>query len=162
MRHRMLDVSMLKGSALALLLGAGGAVAAELQLPPDPLQVVGKLDADYQAAVKANDAARMEQILAEDFELVLGDGRVVTREELLKSARERTARYERQDESSKTVRLLGGETAVVTAQLWLKGKRGDEAFDRKLWYSDVYVLRDGQWKYAFGQASLQLPADKGS
>jgi len=52
-----------------------------------------------------------------------------------------------------------GDTAVVTALLWLKGAEGDRAFDYKLWFSDTYVRIDGRWRYAFGQASLALPKE---
>jgi ketosteroid isomerase-like protein len=144
--------------AAGCLLGADRASAQDEAVREDPYEIVRQLDADYQAAVKANDAARMDQILAHDFELVLGDGRVVAREQLLQNARERKFVYEHQDESQKTVRILGGETATVTALLWLKGTHAGEAFDYKLWYTDVYVRRPEGWKYVLGQASLRLPA----
>jgi len=51
-----------------------------------------------------------------------------------------------------------GDTAVVTAKLWLKGKRPNgEAFDYKLWFSDTYVRTPTGWRYAFGQAGAPLP-----
>jgi len=37
-------------------------------------KTVAALDTKYQAAVKANDAATMDQILADDFVLVIGGG----------------------------------------------------------------------------------------
>ena len=52
---------------------------------------------------------------------------------------------------------LFGDTAVVTAKLWVKGVRAGAAFDRKLWFSDTYVRTPQGWKYVFGQASLALP-----
>jgi hypothetical protein len=30
--------------------------------------------------------------------------------------------------------------------------------EKKLWFSDTYVRTPGGWRYAFGQASLSLPA----
>jgi hypothetical protein len=50
-----------------------------------------------------------------------------------------------------------GDTAVVTARLWLKGMSGDQPFERRLWFSDTYVRTASGWRYAFGQASLPLP-----
>ena len=83
------------------------------------------------------------------------------RDELLRWARDRDYIYERQveDEGTQVVRLYNEDTAIVTARLWLKGTHGAEAFDRTLWFSDTYVRTPEGWRYAFGQASIALPAD---
>jgi hypothetical protein len=60
-------------------------------------------------------------------------------------------------DDSQVVRVWG-DTAVVTAKLWLKGTRpNNEAFDYKLWFSDTYVRTPTGWRYAFGQAGAPLP-----
>jgi ketosteroid isomerase-like protein len=124
----------------------------------DARQAVAKLDAVFQAAVKANDAHAMERILGENMILVLGNGTTNTRAELLQEARDKTYVYEHQEEDSgtQTVRVWG-DTAVVTARLWIKGVNQGSAFDRHLWFSDVYVRTSKGWRYVFGQASLHLP-----
>lgn len=50
-----------------------------------------------------------------------------------------------------------GDTAVVTAKLWIKAKADGQLVDKKLWFSDTYVRTREGWRYAFGQASLALP-----
>lgn len=146
-----------RGAAVVLtLLSAGGAYAS----PEEDRAEVAALDSAYQAAVERNDAETMASILHPDMILVVGRGDVVTREDLLASARDRTIEYEHQveDAGTQTVRLYGGDTAVVTARLWLKGAtREGEAFDRRLWFSDTYVRTPDGWRYAFGQASISLP-----
>ena len=52
-------------------------------------KTVAALDTKYQAAVKANDAATMDQILADDFILVNGRGKVSSKTDLLESARKK-------------------------------------------------------------------------
>jgi ketosteroid isomerase-like protein len=144
--------------ALAVLLSAG---AADCE-PVDDRAIVAALDTEYQAAVERNDADAMARILHPEMILVVGRGAVFTREDLLRSARERDIEYERQieDEGTQTVRLYGRDTAIVTARLWLKGvTREGRAFDRRLWFSDTYVRTADGWRYAFGQASLDLPAE---
>jgi ketosteroid isomerase-like protein len=123
----------------------------------DAKQVVAELDTEYQAAVKVNDAQAMERILAENMTLVLGNGTTNTRAELLQEARDEAYVYERQDEDpgTQTVRVWG-DTAVVTARLWIKGVSQGTAFDRHLWFSDVYVRTGKGWRYVFGQASLHM------
>jgi ketosteroid isomerase-like protein len=121
-------------------------------------KTVAALDTKYQAAVKANDAATMDQILADDFVLVTGRGKVFSKADLLDSARKKEAIYERQDEEpgSQKVRVWG-DTAVVTALLWIKSMQGGKPADYKLWFSDTYVRTPTGWRYVFGQASLPLP-----
>lgn len=148
-----------RGIAAAL-----GALAISNPAHADPAQdraTIAALDTAYQAAVERNDAEAMAQILHPNMILVVGRGAVFTREDLLRSAREREFVYERQveDEGTQTVHLYGDDTAIVTARLWLKGTGPDGAFDRRLWFSDTYVRTPQGWRYAYGQASLDLPVD---
>jgi ketosteroid isomerase-like protein len=142
-------------ASLALLSLSAPAAAT----PDEDRQTVSALDIAYQAAVKRNDVAVMGRILADDFILVLGNGTVIPRADLLAGAQGGRLIYEQQDEvpGSQTVRVWG-DTAVVTAQLWIKGTNDGTAFDRHLWFSDTYVRTPGGWRYAFGQASLPLPS----
>ena len=121
-------------------------------------QQVADLDTRYQAAVEANDAATMAGILHPQFELVLGDGRRFTRDQLLHGARVRESVYERQveDTGTQTVRVVG-DTAIVTARLWSRGQGPRGPFEYRLWFSDTYVRTPEGWRYLFGQASLPLP-----
>lgn len=142
---------LLTSGALVLLGSAPAREAAQ-----DDRAAVEALDVQYQAAVKANDAPTMGRILADDFVLVTGRGVVYTKADLLKSAEAKDYVYERQDDTLRTVRQWGN-TAVVTARLWLKGTAKGQSFDYKLWFSDTYVKTPQGWKYVFGQASLRLP-----
>src|SRR5205809_113308 len=54
--------------------------------PGDDEKIVAALDTQYQAAVKANDAAAMDRILADDFVLVTGRGKTQGKADLLKEA----------------------------------------------------------------------------
>lgn len=134
---------------------AGVPVWAEESAAESQRQVAA-LDTAYQAAVAANDAEAMDRILADDFILVNGKGMTFTKADLLREAREKTVIYERQEDTQQTVRVWGN-TAVVTALLWLKGTREGKPIERKLWFSDTYVRTPAGWRYAFGQASLPLP-----
>jgi uncharacterized protein (TIGR02246 family) len=141
-----------------LILAAAAAISASQQAVD--AKAVANLDTAYQAAVKVNDAAGMARILHPDFVLILGSGAVVSRDALLESARTKAQVYEHQEEDAgtQTVRVFG-DTAVVTARLWLKGANADGsgAFDRRLWFSDTYVKTSKGWLYALGQASTALP-----
>lgn len=121
----------------------------------DDKRIVAALDTEYQEAVKNNDVDTMDRILADDFVLVTGNGKVYTKADLLKEASEKTVIYERQEDSHQTVRVWG-DTAVVTALLWAKGTDRGDAFDYQVWFSDTYVRMEIGWRYVFGQSSLRL------
>jgi len=122
-------------------------------------KAVAALDTQYQAAVAKNDAAAMDRILADDFILVTGKGKVFTKPDLLNEARSKKTVYERQEEETGSQKVrVWGDTAVVTALLWVKGAGEGRAFDYKLWFSDTYVRTKSGWRYVFGQASIPLPA----
>jgi len=142
----------------AALLAALAASAARAGAAEDE-KAVAAFDTQYQAAVKKNDAATMDRILADDFVLVTGRGKAFTKADLLAEARGGSGVYEKQDEEpgSQKVRVWG-DTAVVTALLWCKGTRDGKPFDYKLWFSDTYVRTKSGWRYVFGQASIPLPA----
>jgi len=126
--------------------------------PEEDAKAVAALDTKYQAAVKANDATTMDQILADDFILVTGRGSVFNKADLIDSARKKEVTYERQDEEPGTQKVrIWRDTAVVTALLWIKSVQGGKPADYKLWFSDTYVRTPNGWRYVFGQASLPLP-----
>jgi ketosteroid isomerase-like protein/quinol monooxygenase YgiN len=124
----------------------------------DDEKIVAALDTQFQAAVKNNDAATMDRILADNFVLVTGRGKTQNKADLLKEARSKAIIYEHQEDSNRTVRVWE-DTAVVTALLWAKGTEEGKPFEYKLWFSDTYVRTPTGWRYAFAQASLPLPEE---
>jgi ketosteroid isomerase-like protein len=142
---------------IALALGTATDLNASSR---EDAKTVAALDTKYQSAVKSNDAATMDQILANDFVLVNGRGKVSSKTDLLESARKKEVTYERQDEEPGTQKVrVWGDTAVVTALLWIKAVQGGKPIDYKLWFSDTYVRTPTGWRYVFGQASLPLPKE---
>jgi ketosteroid isomerase-like protein len=131
--------------------------------PDEDRRILAELDIAYQAAVKVNDAATMDRILHDDFVLVLGDGTVHTKADLLRSARTRHVTFEQQDEDPGTqvVRLFG-DTAMVSARLWLKGRVDGKDFDFRVWFSDTYIRTPQGWRYAFAQAGARMPTASGA
>lgn len=152
-------------------LAGAATLAAALAASPgahanDDARLVGEMDIAYQAAVEKGDWQAMERILHPDFVLVLGNGRTYTREEVVGSSRKGTITYKRQAivPGTQKVRLYGPDTATVTAQLWLTGKRNDDgtSLDFKLWYTDTYVRTPAGWRYAFGQAGTPVVEKPGA
>ena len=137
-------------------LTASAATAAEA-----PQAVIAKMDVEYQAAVERNDWQAMDRILHPDFVLILGDGTVYSRAQLIDSAKNGNIVYEQQREvpGSQVVRMYGNDTATVTALLILKGKQAKDQtpLDFRVWFTDTYVRTREGWRYALGQAGSRLP-----
>lgn len=122
----------------------------------DDAKTVAALDTEYQAAVKNNDAATMDRILADDFEVVTGSGKVYAKADLIQMAQTRRVQYEHQEDSDQNVKVWR-DTAVVTAKLWMKGIDQGKPFDFHIWFSDTYVRTPAGWRYVHGLASLPMP-----
>lgn len=159
----MIPRHVLRSTPWLSLLTAGAflaAVPAASASVEDDAAAVAALDTAFQLAVKNNDAETIGRMLADDMVLILGRGRVYTREDHIVAARTKERVYEKQDEEPGTQKVrVWGDTAVVTALLWCKGTTKGQAFDFKIWFSDTYVRTPAGWKYVFGQASLPLPTD---
>ena len=119
-------------------------------------KALAALDTEYQAAVKTNDAATMERLLADDFALVTGSGKTYNKADLLSEARSGRIVYEHQEDTAQTVRVWG-DTATITAKLWEQGTDNGKPFDYTVWFTDTYVRYPAGWRYVFGQSSLPLP-----
>jgi ketosteroid isomerase-like protein len=146
---QLLARGVMVGILAAVVSAANASVA-------DDQKTVAALDTQYQAAVKKNDAATMDRLLADDFVLVTGSGKTYGKADLLHEARGGQVLYEHQEDRDQTVRVWG-DVAVVTAKLWEKGTNNGKPFDRTVWFSDTYVRTPGGWRYVFGQSSLPLP-----
>ena len=135
-------------------------IPTPLALPTPPLtvdaQMVGALDTVYRAALKANDIAIMDQILADDFVLVSDRGASLTKADLIKEAREKRTIYEHQEEEEGTQKVrVWRDTAVVTELLRIKGTKDQPPF--KVWFNETYVRTPNGWRCVFGQASIPFP-----
>ena len=150
-KQRFLATGLSLGLLVAITVSGTNASA------DDAAKIVAALDTQYQAAVFKNDAATMDRILADDFVLVTGSGKIYSKADLLNETRKENVIYEHQEDTAQTVRVWG-DTAVVTAKLWEKGIDNGKPFDYTVWFSDTYVRTSTGWRYVFGQSSCPCPA----
>src|SRR5260370_41880040 len=117
MRHGTGFTAVLAGLVFVTLAApAASRAAAE--------KAVAALDTQYQAAVERNDAETMAKILLDDFVLVVGNGTVYTKADLIQAARDKEFVWEHQVEEPGTQKVrVGGDTAAATAKPWLQGSR---------------------------------------
>lgn len=146
----MIHVKVYWAACYALVMCVGVALGAERDNVSDSAAVAA-LDTQYQAAVKANDYATMSKIMADNF-VFLTNGKPGVKADFVDLAKKGTIRFEHQEEIGNSQKVyVWGDTAVVTAELWIKGTDEGRAFESKPWFSDVYVRTKSGWKYACGQ-----------
>jgi ketosteroid isomerase-like protein len=120
----------------------------------DDAGTVAALDTEYQAAVKTNDAATIDRILADDFVLVHGAGKTLSKTDLLKQARDKQGKYEHHEIEQGTQKVrVWRDTAVVTETLWVKGSENGKRIDQRMSVTETYVRTPAGWRYVSGQAS---------
>jgi ketosteroid isomerase-like protein len=150
--------TMVAAALTGLSIMSNNALAAPQDDKEKDRAEVARLDTEYQLAVKRNDEPTMARILADDMVLITGSGQVVPRSHFLDEARSKRVTYDKQDEITQVVRVWG-DTAVVTALLWLKGADDGKPFDRKVWFSDTYARTPAGWKYVLGQVGRVVERD---
>ena len=120
----------------------------------DAARAIAALDSEYHTAVKTNDAATIDRILADDFVLSRSGKASLSKTDLVNRARDNQARYERHEveEGSQKVRVWH-DTAVVTERVWVKGTEDGKAVDEKMSLTSTYARTPNGWRYVAGQAS---------
>lgn len=117
------------------------------------VEILSDMEARLAQAFVSGDPSYHKQVLADDWSVIDGTGRVLTKAEVLKEsfAGDKEISIGKIDELN--VRPFGA-WAVVTGRTHVTGKAGDKAFDVWLRFTDVFALRDGQWLVVASQATL--------
>jgi ketosteroid isomerase-like protein len=120
----------------------------------DAARAIAALDSEYHTAVKTNDAATIDRILADDFVLSRSGGASLSKTDLVNRARDNQARYERHEaeDGSQKVRVWH-DTAVITETVWVKGTEDGKRVDEKMSVTSTYARTPNGWRYVAGQAS---------
>ena len=141
----------MKPATLRAPLAAALALAAGATLADDVADLIAT-DQRMQHAFVARDLAALEEILTNDYVLVLWNGNERTKPEVLASVRDAENRWDVNETSGWKVRVTG-DTAIVVATLHQKGVADGRAFDSRVKFSDTYVHEHGRWRNLHAHAS---------
>jgi ketosteroid isomerase-like protein len=137
--------------AAAMLLVAGCVHAAG----PDEGLRLRNLERDLNRAIATRDARRAGELLADDWMLVTGSGKVKTKAEVLAEIVEPEIEF--QDNESRDVLVrMWGDTAVLTGVLHQRYRLRGEVRDVTLRYTDTWTRIGDTWRQVSGHAS-RLP-----
>jgi hypothetical protein len=130
-------------------------VAPTATTPPAPGQMTEALAAAaaaYEEAQITGDAATLERLIADDYQLVGSDG---SRDDKAGLIAFWTA--DGFDPSPVTVvepvEHVWTDGAALGGTVTLSGVMGGESFSTTIRYIDIWALRDGEWRVVYGQTT---------
>lgn len=110
-------------------------------------QQVLKMGQEYVRLIKNNDAAAIENLLADEYQYTDKDGKIKNRAEDLASYKENRGKLEIFEISDQKVNVLGNNSAVETGIVKFKGTDKDgKPFAGSERYTTTWVWRDGRWQ----------------
>ena len=120
----------------------------------DPAAEVLAFERAACAAFRANDVVAIDTLLTDDITLILSDGTIERKPDLLREAREEVVRYTRFENVDQDVRFYGPRTAVVTGRTIISGLAKDgSSVEVDVIFTDTVVRERGGWKFAAGHVS---------
>ena len=142
---------MLATIAITVSVLVGSAVQ---QLVPDSTRELADMERQLALAWKAGDRPTIERIVATDWILTGLDGRLSTRDTVLREVFEtRVHRIDSVDIDDVRARVFG-DAAVVTGRTRGRGAYGGAPYDVTIRFTDVFVRRQRAWQVVASHASL--------
>jgi ketosteroid isomerase-like protein len=137
--------------ALAVLIALGAAQ------PADDTAAIVDLEHRLAAAWVKGDRPFIEGLLADDWSVTDGAGRVLTKPQVLEETFGSTdRRIESMDIDDVRVRFIGG-VAIVTGRTRASGSYRGQSGTATLRFTDVFTRRDGRWQIVVSHGSTVAP-----
>jgi ketosteroid isomerase-like protein len=137
---------------IALVLTVPAPVAAQSTRVKSDQDVLMQLEQDWDAAFRRNDAAFIDNLLAEEFVVTYDDG---TRGDRAKELALAASFNQKVDSSTLDEFIVKeyGNTAIVWFNLHLVGPSKGQTLELTYRFVDVFVLRDARWQCVSSQST---------
>jgi len=142
----------IRAVALAVLVAAPAAA----QAPSDNAEVRAAAQA-FDDAQLHGDRAVLERMLAPDFLLVHGSGRIGDKKDFIDGFTDPNAHLDPFDIRDRLFLRPTADTAIVGGEAWVTGTDHGKAFKQHFRYSDYFAKRNGAWMVVYTQVT-PLPA----
>lgn len=109
-------------------------------------------DKRMQRAFVDRDVAALDEILTDDYVLVVASGAERSKAQVIDSVKSPDTTWEVNETSGWQVRVHG-DMAIVVATLHQKGVDHGQAFDSNVKFSDTYIRDHGKWRNVHAHAS---------
>jgi uncharacterized protein (TIGR02246 family) len=118
--------------------------AASTAKAPSVSQAIKQLEQDWTDAIKAGDADKLGQIVADDWIGLTYDGRKETKQSLLAGVKSGKNKAESAENGPMDVKVLGNVAVVQGSDTEKSITNGKDSSGKYVWM-DVFVKRDGKW-----------------
>jgi ketosteroid isomerase-like protein len=135
------------GAILLVLACVGQALAQTPTAPakgPSVSEAVKQLEHDWTDAVKAGDADKLGQILADDWAGIAYDGNKETKQSMLADVKSGAQKLDSFEFGPMDVKVLGSVAVVQGSDTEKSTTKGKDSSGKWVWM-DVFVKRDGKW-----------------
>jgi len=109
-------------------------------------------EAGYSSALQRNDVAALKNYLSDNWKIVSGDGKIITRARFLEVLTSGDLKHDTMSSQDETT-MLYGDTAIVTARTQTDGRYKGVEFHTDEMATDIVVRIDGKWVCVFTQLS---------
>lgn len=115
-------------------------------------------EAALTEALRRNDAAKLAEIYAEDFQLINFRGRQIDKSGVLAAIRSGSLRFDALTTSELQMRLYGSLAVITGRQQQVAREPGsdEQAHPKEVRFTHVYVLRDTGWHLVASQITPVL------
>ena len=118
-------------------------------------QALRRIQHDWADARLKRDSSFPRRIEADDFTVVWFDGRIVNKEEDVRSYESDDVTFAELNIGDLQARFYG-DTAIVVGQGSLKAHATNQDFSGKYVWTDTFVKQDGEWKAVASQVTPVL------
>jgi len=126
------------------------------QVRPDNAEILAAAQA-FDDAQLHGDRATLERMLAADYLLVHGSGRVGDRKDFIDGFTDPKSHLEPFQITDRLFLRPSPDTAIVGGEARVRGTDDGKPFSQHFRYSDVFARRNGQWVVVYTQVT-PLPA----
>ena len=118
---------------------------AVLPVRADDTQQLTRIENAFAEALAKNDAAAFRALIADDWKVVMGEGSVMTADQILNPLKDGKLKFSSFTVDELDVRIFG-DAAVVIGTNHTKGEWDGQDFTGKSRFTDVFVRIDGKWR----------------
>ncbi len=147
MKMKNNKMKKLVGAVLFACVCVGLVLADPLKAPskgPSVADTLKQLEQDFGDAIKAADADKINEILADDWVELTGSGKILTRESFLSDLKSGNDKLESFELGPMDVKVLGNVAVVQGSATEKRTTGGQDSSGKSVWM-DVFVKRGDKW-----------------
>ena len=119
--------------------------------PNDPTEQVRQLETQYGEALIKKDIATLQRIWSDDYQFINGSGALLNKAQRLENVRSTQTEIRAVQETDVRIRLVGGNTAVLTSHLVLTARYSGQEASGEYRNTAIWVKNQGSWQMVSNQ-----------